>query len=101
MGVKYVMLVIFYMNRSLAIQIAILNAKFYKGKILHKVKKKSQEEPGASVIECLAWEQGVAGSSLTGGTGLCPWARHFILCLVLLKPTKTSPGMTEKLLTGA
>ena len=54
MGVKYVMLVIFYMNRSLAIQIAILNAKFYKGKVLHKVKKNSQEEPGASVIECLA-----------------------------------------------
>ena len=27
-------------------------------------------------------------------------ARHFILCLVLVKPKKTHPDMTEKLLTG-
>ena len=31
---------------------------------------------------------------------LCPWARHFILCLVLVQPRKMGhPDMTEKLLT--
>ena len=37
--------------------------------------------------------------SLTGATALCPWARHFVLCLILFKPRKTSPDMTVKLLT--
>ena len=33
------------------------------------------------------WQDGgVVGSSLTGGNVLCPWARHFILCLVLVQP---------------
>ena len=36
-------------------------------------------------IECLTLDRGVAGSSLTGGIVLCPWARHFILCLVLVQ----------------
>ena len=40
------------------------------------------------------------GSSLTGGTALCPWERHFILCLVLVQPRKTRPDITERLLTG-
>ena len=31
---------------------------------------------------------------------LCPWARHFYLCLVLIQPSKTRPNMTEKLLAG-
>ena len=33
---------------------------------------------------------------------LCPLARHFIRCLVLVQPRKTEnrPDMTEKLLTG-
>ena len=40
-------------------------------------------------------------SSLTGGTALCPGARHFILCLVLLQLRKACPEvMNEKLLTG-
>ena len=58
------------------------------------------EEYSGSVIECLTWDQGVEGSSLTGGTALCPWARHFILCLVLVQLRKTYPDMTEKMLTG-
>ena len=32
---------------------------------------------------------------------LCPWVKHFILCLVLAQPRKTHPKVTEKLLTGA
>ena len=38
----------------------------------------------SSVVECLTQDPGVAGSSLTRGTVLYPWARHFILCLVLV-----------------
>ena len=30
------------------------------------------EERGCSVVECLTQDQGVTGSSLTGGTVLCP-----------------------------
>ena len=33
-------------------------------------------------------------------TVLCPWARHFILCFVLVQPRKIRPDITEKLLTG-
>ena len=49
----------------------------------------------SSLVECLTQDRGVSGSSLTGGTALCPCARHFILCLVLGKPRKTHPNMTE------
>ena len=42
------------------------------------------EEHSGSVVERMAQERGVAGSSLVGGTALCPWARHFNLCLVLV-----------------
>ena len=35
--------------------------------------------------------------TLTGGSGLCPRARHFILCLILVKPRKAHPNMTEKI----
>ena len=31
---------------------------------------------------------------------LCPSARHFIRCLVLVQPRITGPNMTEKMLTG-
>ena len=36
-------------------------------------------ERSGSVIECLTRDQGAAGSSLTGVTALCPWARTLIL----------------------
>ena len=39
---------------------------------------KSREGSG-SVIECLTRDRGAAGSSLTGVTALCPWARKLIL----------------------
>ena len=37
----------------------------------------------------------------TEDTVLCPLARHYILCLVLVQPRKTanSPNMTKKLFT--
>ena len=53
-----------------------------------------------SVVECLTQDRGVAGSSLTVGTALCPLAIHFILCLVLFQTRKTLPDITETLLTG-
>ena len=58
------------------------------------------EERAGSVVEVFTRDQGVVGLSLTGGTVLCPWARHFILCLVLVQPRKTFPDITETLLTG-
>ena len=53
------------------------------------------EEQGGAVVEC---ELGVVSSRLTGVTVLCPWARLFILCLILLVQPK-HPDMTGKLLT--
>ena len=53
-----------------------------------------------SVVECLTRERGVAGSSLTGVTALCPWARHIYPRLVLVHPRKTRPCLTERLLMG-
>ena len=43
-----------------------------------------------SVVESLVRYRGVAGPSLAGGTALCHWARHFILCLVLVQPKDPS-----------
>ena len=54
------------------------------------------EERSGSMVECLTRDQGVAGSRLTRGIALCPWARHFIICLVLGQPRKTCPDITEK-----
>ena len=57
-------------------------------------------EHSGSVVECFTWDQGVAGSSITGVTTVCPWARHINPCLVLVQPRKTCPDITEKMLTG-
>ena len=40
------------------------------------------------------------GSSLTGITALCPWARHINPSLVLVQPRKTRPFIAERLLMG-
>ena len=59
---------------------------------------------GHSVLQAhflVAYEdRRVVSSRLTGGTVLCPWARRFTLCLVLVQPRKTGnfPDMTERLL---
>ena len=42
-----------------------------------------------------------AGGSFTGGTALCPSARHIDLYLELVQPRKTHPNITEKMLTGS
>ena len=52
------------------------------------------------MVEALAQDEGVAGSSLTNFTALHPWARHIILCLVLVQPKKTCPDIIERLLNG-
>ena len=49
------------------------------------------------MVECLTWDRGVAGSSLISINALCPWARHFNSCLILVQPKKTCPNITEKL----
>ena len=55
------------------------------------------EKPGGSaVVECLTRDRRVAVSSLTWDTALCPWGRHFILCLVQVQPRKTCPNIIEK-----
>ena len=35
-----------------------------------------------------------------GVTVLCPWAKNFIRCLILVQPRKTRPDMTEKFWLG-
>ena len=44
------------------------------------------------VVKCLIQDQGVLGSSLTGITALCPWARHINPCFVLHGPTQEDPS---------
>ena len=38
----------------------------------YRLRLNKPEEWGGSMVECLTWDQGVVGSSLTEGTGLCP-----------------------------
>ena len=45
-------------------------------------------------------DRGVAALCLTGGTALCPWARHHILCLVLVQPRKTFPTWLQNCWLG-
>ena len=58
MSVKKVMYVIFFTNQGPAIQIAVskgksVNAKFYKGKVLHKIKKYFKNRRPATVLRCV------------------------------------------------
>ena len=53
-----------------------------------------------SVVECLTRDRRAVGSSLTGITALCLWARHINPSLELVQPRKTRPDVTERLLTG-
>ena len=57
-------------------------------------------EGSGSEVECLTQDRKAAGSSLTGVTALCPWARHINPSLVLVQPRKTRPYITERLLMG-
>ena len=49
---------------------------------------------------CLTRDRAAAGSSLTGVTAVCPWARHINHSLVLVQPRKTRLYITERLLMG-
>ena len=51
------------------------------------------------MVECLTWDKGAVGLSLSGGTKLFPCARHVILYLLLVQARKR-PDMTENFLTG-
>ena len=62
--------------------------------------KLSRWEGSSSLVECLTWDRGAAGSSLTGVNALCPWARHINPILVLVLPWKIRPYITERLLMG-
>ena len=57
-------------------------------------------ERSGTVEECLTRDRGAAGSSLTGVTALCPWARHINPSLVLVQPRKTRPCITKRLVMG-
>ena len=57
-------------------------------------------ERSASMVECLARDQGAAGSSLTRGIALCPLARQINPSFVLVQPRKTIPYIAERLLMG-
>ena len=58
------------------------------------------QERSGLVGECLIQDRGATGSSLTGVTVLCPWARNINPSLVLVQPRKTRPFITERLLMG-
>ena len=60
----------------------------------------TQTHIGSAVAQCLTWDRGIAGSSLTSVNVLCPWARCIDPGLLLVQPRKTRPNITEKLLTG-
>ena len=68
--------------------------------ILLTLKELTAAKCSDSVGRAFNW--GSKGLSITSSrvTVFCPWARHFIRCLALVKPRKSSPDMTEKLLTG-
>ena len=53
------------------------------------------------MAQCQTWDKWVASMRLTEGTVLCPWPRHFIICLALVQLRKAGkcPNIAEKLLT--
>ena len=59
---------------------------------------KYEQADRGGLVEHYTGDQRVAGWSLTAGrvTVLCPGARRFIRCLVLVHPRKIHPNMTEK-----
>ena len=52
-------------------------------------------ERSGSVVEYVSRDRGVADSSLTGVTALCPWARHINSYLVLVQSRKTHPHIAK------
>ena len=60
----------------------------------------SHRERSDSVVECLTWDRGAAGLSLTGITVLWSLSRTIYPSLVLVQTRKTHPCLTERLLMG-
>ena len=58
------------------------------------------DQDSGSVVECLTWEQGGAGLSLTGITALCPWARTLILALYWFNPQEDLSLYNWKIIDG-
>ena len=54
-------------------------------------------EHSGLMVECLSPDGRATGSSITGITVLCLWARHSYTCLVLVQPRKTRPGHNWKI----
>ena len=65
----------------------------------HK-KKQCGRELSGPVVGCLTRDWMAVGSSLTGVTVLCHWAKRINPSLVLVQPRKTHPYKTERLLMG-
>ena len=57
-------------------------------------------EGSGPVVEGLTQNRIAVGSSLTGVTALCPWARHINPWIVLVLHRNAHPNITEKSLTG-
>ena len=57
----------------------------------------SYNKKKAELSGSVGGDRRVDSSSLTDGgvPVLCPWARHFIHCLLLVQPRKTGPNITE------
>ena len=67
------------------------------------LRNKKIKERSGSVVECLTRDRKAAGLSLTGVTALWSLSKTqlFYTCsLVLVKPRKTRPCLTERLLMG-
>ena len=56
-------------------------------------KTNKQTECSGSLVECLTQDRGAAGSSLTGVTAFCAWARHIDPSLVLVQSMKTRQSL--------
>ena len=54
------------------------------------------QNPTSTVAQCLTRDRRDGSRSLTGGSALCPLARH----INPNQPRKTHPDMAEKILTG-
>ena len=68
-----------------------------RGLFAYVIKTNISYSAVAQLVERFTEDRRVASSRLTGDTVLCPCAKHFILCLVLVKPRMTGsrPHMTE------
>ena len=84
-----------YRKEWTMLPLPIKNQIYYKGSLIIAV---------AQLVECETWDQMATSLRLTRGTVLCPSARLFILCFVLVQPwsgkTEKCPDMTEKFLIG-